>query len=63
MKNTNYFAESLTALNWQGGTIHQILSILKAARSVHCARQIALNTGNWENFTTCLNDLDKCFLN
>lgn len=42
--------ELLQALGWQGGTIHQILGVLRRAKAVAQAHKEAEISGEWEVF-------------
>lgn len=56
-----FLEEAVKALNWQGGTKHQVLCVLSAARDVANERKYAELTGNYEELPRYLNALEDCF--
>jgi len=56
-----FLAEAIKALNWPGGTSHQVLRVISAARAVASERKSAELTGNYENLSQYLDALEACF--
>ncbi len=54
-----FFQDALEILGWQGGTIHQVLNVLRCAKLVSDSYESAHITNEWDELKAHLMSLNK----